>query len=80
MQWEDTVRFARHEDICAYHNTKMFLHSIYFQLTLAGYKLPGASELIEAITNVLYKLDPGFYSVNVIKILDPEINTDELKS
>jgi Protein of unknown function (DUF2785) len=80
MQWEDTVRFARHEDICAYHNTKMFLHSIYFQLTLAGYKLPGVSELIEAITNVLYKLDPGFYSVDVIKILDPEINTDNLRA
>lgn len=79
MHWEDTVHFARQVDICAYHNTKMFLHSLYFQLTLAGYKLPGAQGLVQLVIDTLHKLDPGFYSVEVIKIIDPEINTDELR-
>lgn len=78
MHWENTVRFARQEDICAYHNTRLFLHAVYFQLTLAGYKLPGTRDLIEATIEVLHRLDPGFYSVEVLKVVDPEIDTNDV--
>ncbi|GCE30359.1 hypothetical protein KDA_58430 [Dictyobacter alpinus] len=79
LQWENTVRFAQPPEIYAYHNTKMFLHSLYFQLTLAGYKLPGVQELIHAIIKTLNRLDPGFFSVDVMKIIDADINTDKLR-
>lgn len=69
MHWEDIVHFARQEDINAYHNTRTFLHSLYFQLTLAGYDIPGLQELVAAIKSTLYKLDPGFYSTEVLKLL-----------
>jgi Protein of unknown function (DUF2785) len=74
MQWENFFHFARPTEIAAYHNTKSFLHALYFQLTIAGYKLPAAQELVEAIIKTLDQLDPGFYSVEVIKILDPDLN------
>ncbi len=80
LKWEDIAHFARQEEINAYHNYKLFLHSIYFQLTLAGYRLEGAQELIQAIKRTLYRLDPGFYSVEVIKIIDPDIDTNTLQS
>ena len=79
LHWENTVRFAQPAEIYAYHNTKMFLHSLYFQLTLAGYKLAGAQELIDAIIKTLNQLDPGFFSVEVLKIIDPDIKTDRLR-
>jgi hypothetical protein len=78
MHWEDTIRFARQADICAYHNTRLFLHSLYFQLTLARYKLAGVEELTELITGTLHHIDLGFYSVEVIKIIDPNIDTGEI--
>ncbi|HLG77180.1 MAG TPA: DUF2785 domain-containing protein [Ktedonobacteraceae bacterium] len=78
LRWEDTVHFARQKDICAYHNTKLFLHALYFQLQLGGYRLPDVPDLVERITRTLYRLDPGFYSVEVMKILDPDIDTDQL--
>ncbi|HEY4385303.1 MAG TPA: DUF2785 domain-containing protein [Ktedonobacteraceae bacterium] len=74
MQWENIVHVARSTEIAAYHNTKIFLHALYFQLTIAGYKLPAAQDLVEAIIKTLDRLDPGFYSVGVIKILDPDLN------
>ena len=79
LKWEDIVHFAQQPEINAYHNYKLFLHSIYFQLTLAGYKLAGVQELIQAIKRTLYRLDPGFYSVEVIKIIDPDIDTNTLE-
>jgi hypothetical protein len=79
LKWEDIVHFARQEDINAYHNYKLFLHSIYFQLTLGEYQLNGAPELVQAIKRTLYRLDPGFYSVEVIKIIDHTIDTDALR-
>lgn len=74
MQWENFFHFARPNEIAAYHNTKVFLHALYFQLTIAGYQLPAMQELIEAIVKTLDRLDPGFYSVKVIKIIDPDLN------
>ncbi len=79
LHWEDTVHFARQEDICAYHNTRQFLHALYFQLHLGGYALPNVPDLLELITQTLSRLDPGFYSVEVIKILDPNIDTGQLQ-
>ncbi|WP_126583501.1 DUF2785 domain-containing protein [Tengunoibacter tsumagoiensis] len=79
LHWEDTPNFARQEEICAYHNTRTFLRSLYFQLTLAGYQLPGAQELITAIIKTLRELDPGFYSVDVMTIIDPTLNIDDLR-
>lgn len=78
MYWEDVIKFARPEEINAYHNTKLFLHALYFQLILAQYQLPGSRELTTTITRTLYRIDPGFYSPEVIKIIDPQINLDEL--
>lgn len=78
MPWEDIINFARPEDNNAYHNTRLFLHALYFQLTLANYKLPGSTELVAAIIRTLYQLDPGFYSPEVIKIIDPDIDLDRL--
>ncbi|BCL78544.1 DUF2785 domain-containing protein [Ktedonobacteria bacterium brp13] len=78
MPWEDIVHFARPEDSNAYHNTRLFLHALYLQLTLAHYKLPGSTELVAAITRTLYQLDPGFYSPEVIKIIDPDIDLEQL--
>ncbi|GHO88463.1 DUF2785 domain-containing protein [Dictyobacter formicarum] len=78
MRWEDTVRFAQPPDICAYHNTKLFLHSLYFQLTITGYKMRGTQELVETIRQTLNRLDPGFFSADVIKILDADIHTEDL--
>ncbi|GCE24417.1 hypothetical protein KDK_82170 [Dictyobacter kobayashii] len=79
MKWEDTLRFTQPPDIYAYHNTRSFLHSLYFQLTIAGYKLQGAAELVETIRQTLNRLDPGFLSVEVIKIIDPDLNSDDLR-
>jgi hypothetical protein len=78
LKWEDIVHFAKQEEINAYHNYKLFLHSIYFQLTLGNYQLTGVPELVQAIKRTLYRLDPGFYSVEVIKIIDPTIDTNKL--
>ena len=78
MPWEDIVHFARPEDSNAYHNTRLFLHALYLQLTLANYKLPGSTELVAAIIRTLYQLDPGFYSPEVIKIIDPDIDLEQL--
>lgn len=79
MNWEDTIHFAAPMDICAYHNTKAFLHALYFQLTLAQYTIPGVNELIAKIIEALYELDPGFYAAEVVKILNPEMNIDDLR-
>ncbi|GCF06777.1 DUF2785 domain-containing protein [Dictyobacter arantiisoli] len=79
LNWENIARFARQADICAYHNTRLFLHALYFQLTLAGYQLAGAAELLAAVTNAIHRLDAGFYSVEVLKVVDPDIDTDQLR-
>ncbi|WP_126602656.1 DUF2785 domain-containing protein [Dictyobacter aurantiacus] len=78
MHWENTVRFAQPPDINAYHNTKLFLHALFFQLTITGYKMRGVPELVETIRQTLNRLDPGFFSADVIKILDPDIHTEDL--
>jgi len=79
INWTDTINFARPKDICAYHNTRLFLHALYFQLTLAKYKMKGVKEMVSKIIEALHELDAGFYAAEVTRILDPGLNLDDIR-